>query len=97
MQNHLVALNCGESILHKYCILMKEDLKSSTAILKPNQPGSTNLKLSWIWQSGKWLLLNDNVFPEPTSNASHSPTVESDSLSRPATDAVTLHECMFLN
>ena len=66
-QNHLVTLNCGDSILCKYHILMKEDLKSSTAFLEPNIPGSTTLKLSWIWHSGKWLLLNDNVFPEPTS------------------------------
>ncbi|KAF4618040.1 hypothetical protein D9613_012877 [Agrocybe pediades] len=31
--------------------LTKEDVKASTAILKPNIPGSTKLKLSWIWHS----------------------------------------------
>lgn len=36
-------------------------MKTSTAILDPNQPGSTDLKLSWIWHSGRWLLLNDQA------------------------------------
>ncbi|KAF9552461.1 hypothetical protein CPC08DRAFT_646869 [Agrocybe pediades] len=31
--------------------LTKEDAKASTAILKPNIPGSTKLQLSWIWHS----------------------------------------------
>ena len=29
---------------------MPEDVKSSTAIVNPNEPGPTWLKLSWIWQ-----------------------------------------------
>jgi hypothetical protein len=37
--------------LDKYKILLKEHLKSSTALLNPNQPGSTRIQLSWIWQT----------------------------------------------
>ena len=95
-RNHLVALNCGETILRQYRILSKEDLKSSTAILDPNQPGSTSLKLSWIWHSSKWLLLNDNAFPGPDSDESSARRADSGSGAGPATDAVTLHECIFL-
>ena len=39
---------------------MSEDVKASTAIVNPNEPGSTWLKLSWIWQtagSHHWELL----------------------------------------
>ena len=31
--------------------LTKDDLHASTAILKPNVPGSTTLWLSWIWHN----------------------------------------------
>ena len=44
-QNYLVALECGQAILGQYKELIGEDLKSSTAIIEPNQPGSTPLKL----------------------------------------------------
>lgn len=60
-RNHMVALNCEESLLSQYRVLTREDLKSSTAILDPNKPGSTSLKLSWIWHSGKWLLMQDHL------------------------------------
>ena len=94
-RNHLVALNCGESILRQYRILSKVDLKSSTAILDPNQPGSTTLKLSWIWHSSKWLLLNDDTFPGADAEAGPDCRTDPDSDAGPATDAVTLHECIF--
>jgi hypothetical protein len=60
-RNHMVALDCDESLLSQYRVLTREDLKSSTAILDPNQPGSTSLKLSWIWHSGKWLLMQEDL------------------------------------
>jgi hypothetical protein len=31
--------------------LSPDDVKASTAIINPNEPGSTRLKLSWIWQT----------------------------------------------
>lgn len=95
-RNHLVALNCGESILRQYRILTKEDLKSSTAILDPNQPGSTRIKLSWIWHSSKWLLLNDNAFSVADAESDYGPSTAPDAGPAPVTDARTLHECDFL-
>lgn len=47
----MVRLGADNSILHKYQILRKDDLKSSTALLNPNVPGSTRVQLSWIWQT----------------------------------------------
>lgn len=91
-RNRLVALNCQPSILGQFRVLKKEDLKSSTAILDPNQPGSSSLKLSWIWHSGRWLLMNNNVFdstlPDP------GVMFGSESGPGPDPDSVTLHECM---
>jgi hypothetical protein len=31
--------------------LTKGDLNASTGILQPNEPGSTNLCLSWLWHN----------------------------------------------
>lgn len=44
-------LGADNSTLEQYPILLKEDVKSSTALLDPNKPGSTRVKLSWIWQT----------------------------------------------
>ena len=98
-QNHLVTLNCGESILNQYHILTKEDLKSSTAILDPNKPGSTTLKLSWIWHSSKWLILNDNAIPGSIATPKVSRTAESipEAGPHPVIDPVTLYECMLFS
>ncbi|KAG5650423.1 hypothetical protein H0H81_012324, partial [Sphagnurus paluster] len=46
----MVRLQANEHILEKYQILLKSDIKSSTALLDPNQSGSSNVTLSWIWQ-----------------------------------------------
>lgn len=48
----LVRLQAGDHILNKYQILLKEHVKSSTVLLNPNEPGSTRIQLSWIWQIG---------------------------------------------
>lgn len=47
----LIKLGAGPETLDQYQILTTEDVKTSTAIINPNEPGSTQLKLSWIWQS----------------------------------------------
>ena len=105
-RNHLIALNCDPSILAQYRVLKKDDLKSSTAILDPNQPGSTALKLSWIWHSGRWLIMNGDTLgaavpvsgavPDPASVPESEPASEPTNLG-PASveDPLTLHECMF--
>ena len=47
----LLILGADESILSRFKVLNPVDIAGSTAVLKPNQPGLTKLKLSWIWQS----------------------------------------------
>ena len=47
----IVRLGADNTTLDKYKILHKDDVKSSTALLNPNEPGSTRIQLSWIWQT----------------------------------------------
>jgi hypothetical protein len=49
----LVKLEAGNEVLDRFKILLKDHIKSSTALLNPNEPGSTSLRLSWIWQMGQ--------------------------------------------
>lgn len=50
-RSRLVALGADAATLQRFRTLTKADTKCSTAVLTPNVPGSTTLKLSWIWQS----------------------------------------------
>ena len=45
----MVKLGADHATLQEFRELKKDDIKASTAILKPNTPGSTTLHLSWIW------------------------------------------------
>ena len=47
----LVLLGADDKTLKTFRILLKEDVKASTAILDPNIVGSSSLQLSWIWQT----------------------------------------------
>ena len=49
----LVRLDAGHEVLDRFKILLKDHIKSSTALLNPNEPGSSNVQLSWIWQMGQ--------------------------------------------
>jgi hypothetical protein len=49
----LVRLRADQTTLTKFSVLERQDVRSSTRLLKPNQPGSTTDRLSWIWQCGK--------------------------------------------
>jgi hypothetical protein len=48
----MIQLGAEPQILSKYPVLQKQDVKASTALLNPNIPGSSTLRLSWIWQTG---------------------------------------------
>jgi hypothetical protein len=48
----MVRLGADERTLNKFKLLVKENVRSSSAILKPNDTGSTALRLSWIWETG---------------------------------------------
>jgi hypothetical protein len=50
----LVKLGANDATLTKYRTLQRNDIGSSTALLNPNEPGSTTShRLSWIWQSSR--------------------------------------------
>jgi hypothetical protein len=51
-RNALIKLGAGDEILSIYKTLKIEHLGSSSVLLNPNQPGSTRVQLSWIWQTG---------------------------------------------
>ena len=46
----MARLGADNPTLNKFQILLKEHVKSSTALLNPNEPGSTRLQLTWIWK-----------------------------------------------
>lgn len=48
----MVRLGADESILNRFKVLSRADVKASTAILDPNIFGSSSLRLSWIWETG---------------------------------------------
>jgi hypothetical protein len=47
----LIKLGAEQATINRFQILTIDDVKASTAVVNPNEPGSTRLKLSWIWQS----------------------------------------------
>jgi hypothetical protein len=48
----LVRLGADETTLSTFKLLTRNDVKASTAILDPNTPGSSSIRLSWIWETG---------------------------------------------
>jgi hypothetical protein len=47
----VLALGAEPATQARLRLLRPDDVKASTAIINPNEPGSTQLKLSWIWQT----------------------------------------------
>ena len=47
----MMRLQVPDEIMSGYRPLTRDDIKASTALLKPNEPGSSTLRLSWIWQT----------------------------------------------
>lgn len=60
----MIRLHVNEDTLSKYQILYKDDVKASTAILNANKPGSSSVRLSWIWQTHFSQAGNSNDSPE---------------------------------
>jgi hypothetical protein len=50
-RSRLIQLGADPATLAPFQNLTPADVKASTAIVNPNEPGSTRLKLSWIWQT----------------------------------------------
>jgi hypothetical protein len=63
-RTRLIKLGALPELTNRFQILTAEDVKTSTIIVNPNEPGSTKLKLSWIWQTAgghRWgLATGDN-------------------------------------
>lgn len=47
----LVLLGADDLLLRKFQTLTKEDVKASSAVLNPNIPGGSRLRLSWLWRT----------------------------------------------
>ncbi|KAH9484634.1 hypothetical protein JR316_0004116 [Psilocybe cubensis] len=63
-RTRLINLGADSSILAKFQKLSKDDVKTSTAILDPNKPGSTRIRLSWIWHNSSNQRLGPNIIAE---------------------------------
>lgn len=50
-RTRLLRLGADPATQSRLRVLTPDDVKASTAIVNPNEPGSTRLKLSWIWQT----------------------------------------------
>jgi hypothetical protein len=79
----LIKLGADQATIIRFRVLTIDDVKASTAVVNPNEPGSTRLKLSWIWQSAggqRWGLSLDDA---------------SDNAGAGAGADINLFECMF--
>lgn len=50
-RSRLVSLDADSDTLSRLRNLSPSDVGASTAIINPNEPGSSSIKLSWIWQT----------------------------------------------
>ena len=50
-RSQLIDLSADDETMNEFRDLKQEDVNTSTAILTSNTPGSTSLKLSWIWHN----------------------------------------------
>jgi len=48
----MVRLGADDGTLSTFRLLLREDIKASTAVRDPNQRGGSSLRLSWIWHTG---------------------------------------------
>jgi len=79
----MIILGADSSLMQeRFKELKKEDIKTSTAILDPNTPGSTQVQLSWIWQTVRTRIL----LPCASEHAPHDTMPE---------DPATVIECGF--
>lgn len=52
-RSSMVKLDADDGVLLKFRVLVRHDIGCSSALLNPNEPGSSQLKLSWIWQTAQ--------------------------------------------
>ena len=68
-RSQLIALGADNETISQFRELRKEHINASTAILTPNTPGYTSLKLSWIWHDVSWHILPAVDAELPTTDA----------------------------
>lgn len=85
----LIKLGASPATTNQFQILTPEDVKASTAIINPNEPGSTQLKLSWIWQSS----LGHRLGLASGSNASGTGTGAGDNAGTETGVEINVIEC----
>jgi len=64
----LILLGADAATLQQFRELKKQDIKASTAILTPNEAGSTALELSWIWHD-----VARHILPRADADLSDNP------------------------
>ena len=101
MYNHcrsrLVALGCDAVTSSVFQRLTKGDLNASTAVLQPNEPGSTTLRLSWLWHNARTLT---GVMAEGNGADAAAAAVSRDgpdAAAAAAADAAQFWECKFFH
>jgi len=50
-RSSVLRLSACPTILNKYKELDRADVKASSALVDPNKPGASSVRLSWIWQN----------------------------------------------
>ena len=68
-RSRMIDLDADNETLCIYQVLQQDDVRSSTTVIKPNEPGSTTLKLSWIWHSLDRRVMAGEQLPESDDNA----------------------------
>jgi len=68
-RSRLIQLGADPTTLQQFRELKKQDIKASTAILTPNEAGSTALELSWIWHD-----VAHHILPRADATLSDNPT-----------------------
>lgn len=94
-RSRLVTLGANISILSRLKVLTPSDVKASTAVLNPNEPGSTRVKLSWIWQTTSRHIYGLPEMFVPSAET-HSENAEADfniTAGQTADEYATLIEC----
>ena len=56
----MIRLDAEGKILERYQVLTRGDLKASTALIDPNKPGASQMRLSWIWKGLEQLLVDSS-------------------------------------
>jgi len=96
-RNKMIRLHTDKTMLEEHFkVLTKEDIKTNTAILDPNRPGSTQPKLSWIWHTVRTCILPPrapNLSPATTQHDDPATSLECKGLFSNTDFPINPHKC----